>query len=426
MTKQLELFAQSTSKQKLPTNLTADRHSIHRWFNFIAGFSPEFVTKCLDEQLTAKRNGRLIDPFAGLSTALVQANIEGIVSVGFETHPFFYDVSLAKLFPPRRIEQINAIRRALESVKSYDDELANVWAAPASTFLSKLVPGPTLRILASALLQEARIDAQDRMLYRLILSRVLEYAAQAQTDGIYKAPTSRKNSIPYGEALAKVCDELREDIALTTNLPSLGKLHFMSSESMTPIRDESCSICITSPPYLNNFDFAEMTRMELYFWRYAASWREITERVRRRLIVNTTTAPTDIKRDQDRFASTLSPSFRAQLSSIVRALVEQRRIRAGKKDYCLLIYPYFAQMQSVFRELRRVLIRNSPFHLVVADAALYGVHIRTETLLADLMKENGFKIIMIDNLRSRGDRWVLAKRQGANSLGEYHIHAIRV
>ena len=30
-----------------PTNLTTHRHPVDRWFNFIAGFSPEFVSSCI-------------------------------------------------------------------------------------------------------------------------------------------------------------------------------------------------------------------------------------------------------------------------------------------------------------------------------------------------------------------------------------------
>ena len=177
--------------------------------------------------------------------------------------------------------------------------------------------------------------------------------AHAQTDGIYKAPATHKKSVPYYIALSKVCNEVREDVvAVGVGVHRDGVVHRMSAEGMAPVDDESCSLCITSPPYLNNFDFAEMTRMELYFWGYAGSWREITEKVRRRLIVNTTTAPTDLKRDQTRFSQTLTESFRAFLQPIVTALGEQQKSRPGRKDYFLLVYPYFSQMQSVFRELR--------------------------------------------------------------------------
>lgn len=78
----------------------------------------------------------------------------------------------------------------------------------------------------------------------------------------------------------------------------------------------------------------------------------------------------------------------------------------------------------MIKELRRVLRQGSSLHLVVADAALYGVHIETEKLLEILMRESGFNNIEITRLRNRGHRWVLAKRQGAKKpLGEFHIHA---
>jgi hypothetical protein len=183
---------------------------------------------------------------------------------------------------------------------------------------------------------------------------------------------------------------------------------------------------VTSPPYLNNFDFAEMTRMELYFWNYAGSWREITDRVRARLIINTTTAPTVARRRQDHWASQLPEEALVELTALKAELAKQRLTRPGKKEYDSLVFPYFAQIRATMAEVYRVLRADAPFHMVVSDAALYGVHIHTEQLLANLMSILGFDVKEIIRLRHRGGRWVLAKRQGATEgLGEFHIHAIK-
>ena len=424
--RQLTLWREELPREKLPTNLLTNHHPIHRWFNFIAGYSPEFVSQCIQEA-QLQPDETLIDPFSGLSTSLVQSNFEGIRSVGFEVHPFFYDISLAKLFPPTDRLKIDQIETMAESIVPYSGNLMDIWREPAVTFLSKLISDKELRLLASALSIENQIDITDRPMYRLILSRVLELTAHSQTDGIYKAPTTQKGSVSYRSALGKVCNEIRTDVELIGGyINRRATLHLMSSEYMLPLANESCSLCVTSPPYLNNFDYAEMSRMEFYYWRYASSWGEITERVRRKLIVNTTTAPTDLKRNQIRFSDTLSQDFRSSLQPLIDALKQQMQIKDGKKDYYLLVYPYFSQMQAVFNELRRVLKPASSFHLVVADAALYGVHIQTEQLLARLMQEIGFQIVDIVRLRTRGTRWVLDKRQGATQpLGEFHIHARR-
>src|SRR5207249_720358 len=84
-------------------------------------------------------------------------------------------------------------------------------------------------------------------------------------------------------------------------------LHEQSSEDMRIIPSDSVSIVVTSPPYLNNFDFAEMTRMYLYFWGMATTWGEITDKVRSKLVVNTTTALKGHKnRQQEYRANVLS------------------------------------------------------------------------------------------------------------------------
>ncbi|MFN6181112.1 MAG: DNA methyltransferase [Dolichospermum sp.] len=415
------------SNKNLSTNVFTNHYSIHRWYNFIAGFSPEFVQVCIKE---AKLNcdDVVIDPFSGLGTTLVEANFQNLFSIGFEAHPFFYDISQAKIFPQLDIQQVKYLENLLLSIQPYTGSFKDIWSENALIFLTKLVSEKNLALLASCIEMENQLSQENKSLFRLIVSKILESTSLAQTDGIYKAPTSLKKSILFEDAVYFVCKKIYEDIEnVQYNFTPKAKLNFASSENMTSVQNESCSICITSPPYLNNFDFAEMTRMELYFWRYAGSWREITERVRRNLIINTTTAPTDLKQNQELFSSALSESFRLKyLDSIIDNLINERKIRPGKKDYHLLIYPYFAQMQNVIRELNRILRAGSNFHMIVSDAALYGVYIPTHEILSQLMIDNGFKIINLENLRKRGERWLLKKRTGSNKLGEYHIYAKRI
>src|SRR5207253_1223884 len=137
----------------------------------------------------------------------------------------------------------------------------------------------------------------------LVLSKTLERSSHSATDGIYKAPTSKKRSFSPQEATAHVCNMIRTDLESIgdSHLAHRAQIFGKSSETMTEIGDASVSIVVTSPPYLNNFDYAEMTRMQLYFWDMASSWGEITEKVRSRLIVNTTTALKGHKQLQDAY-----------------------------------------------------------------------------------------------------------------------------
>jgi len=83
-------------------------------------------------------------------------------------------------------------------------------------------------------------------------------------------------------------------------------------------------------------------------------------------------------------------------------------------------------MQNVIQELHRTLRYGSHIHVIIADAALYGVYIPTQEIVSQLMKDNGFEIINVENMRKRGDRWLLKKRTGSSKLGEYHIYGKRI
>jgi DNA modification methylase len=195
---------------------------------------------------------------------------------------------------------------------------------------------------------------------------------------------------------------------------------------MVEVKTGSVDLIITSPPYLNNFDYAEMTRMHLYFLGMASSWSDISEKVRAKLIVNTTTALKGHKNNQDKYKNSLPNFIVDELIPIVNSLANAKNVKAGKKEYNLLVYPYFAQMQNVLRECGRVLKKGRHFHMMVADAALYGIHISTPQIISVLIKNLGFRQVECTQVRQRGHRWILEKREGSpNGLGEYHIFAVR-
>ncbi|HEY5871001.1 MAG TPA: DNA methylase [Candidatus Tectomicrobia bacterium] len=307
-------------------------------------------------------------------------------------------------------------------------ERAAQLSASAEAFLGKLFDARTLRQLLGArtVLQDTGLDSDN--LAFLMLSRIVNMRSASKTDGIYKAPTSAKKAALLLPAIRSVLEEVRRDVAATTYtvVPPTAQLYQRSAEDMSAVETRSVNVVVTSPPYLNNFDFAEMTRMHLYFWGICGSWREITAEVRAKLIVNTTIALTGHRNMPSHYRAMIADALLPELDTIVSVLAQERRIRAGKKEYDLLVYPYFAQMTRVLLETQRCLALGGFIHVVVADAAFYGVHMSTPQFLASAMADMGFKAVQCLKLRNRGHRWVLSKRDGSpTGLGEYHVIAQR-
>jgi hypothetical protein len=264
--------------ERLPTNTTTRQHPIHRWFNFIAGFSPEFVNECLDSVPRCDCPPVFLDPFSGCATGPLVSCQRGIRAIGYEPHPFFFRIARAKLPGPDAISQLDQIERVLGKGFGQPGPLSLLPKAPEA-FLRKLFPEDSLESLLGArqALYSAGLVTND--LAFLVLSRVFNLSSHSQTDGIYKAPTSRKEPTSPAAAFQETVRMIRSDLehARGCDYQALACLHQASSEEMGEVATGSVSLIVTSPPYLNNFDFAEMTRMYLYFWEMATSWGEITD-----------------------------------------------------------------------------------------------------------------------------------------------------
>jgi DNA modification methylase len=416
----------AVSDARLPTNTTTRFHRVHRWFNFIAGFSPEFV----DQHCTAadlKPQSILLDPFAGCGTSLVVAAERGLSAVGYDPHPIFSRICNAKLPNNKSATVVEKTHEIL--LRGFQNPIStNVLSESQKAFLEKLYPVDVLEALLGAREQLSKSALAGHDLAFLLLSRTVDKCSHSQTDGIYKAPTSKKRHASPALAATESANLLLEDlISLNgTDLQRRTQIFRQSSRSMPQVVNDSVSIIVTSPPYLNNFDYAEMTRMLLYFWGIAESWGDITDKVRGPLIVNTTTALRGHKELQGSYRANVPSTLHQELDELVLRLWERKREKSGKKDYDLLVYPYFSQMMDVLRESFRVLRKGAPIHIVVADAALYGVHISTPQILQSCMQEIGFRRVACDLMRQRGHRWTLTKREGSSlGLGEYHLHGVK-
>ena len=407
---------------RLPTNTTTKKHAVHRWFNFIAGFSPELVAACIELEASGSAKPTLLDPFAGCGTAPLQARMQGAHSIGYEPHPFFTLISEAKSNSHLYWGDFFRVKQTIERGLCKRVRADSALSKDASTFLLKMFSADNLASLCAAR-QELETEGLERHpLGFVMLSRILDHSCFAATDGIYKAPASKKGSISPIAAFEKVCNLMQEDNEHASKSAGSSVIIEKSAEDMSDVEDSTVDLVVTSPPYLNNFDFAEMTRMYLYFWRMAESWGEITSKVRSRLVVNTTTALKGHKEKQELYRRTLSDQVLREADEVVMQLTEMKARKAGKKEYDFLIYPYLTQMQSVLSEMRRCLKPGAPMHMMVSDAALYGVHVPSPQWLGVMMEELGYTSVNCEMVRPRGHRWALDKREGSKKgLGEYYL-----
>ena len=85
----LELFPEEVKRDQDYTSTFADNMSlpVHKWYRYTAGFSAVWVKELISRE---KANGRkkVIDPFAGSGTVLLESEFQNVESMGVEAHPY--------------------------------------------------------------------------------------------------------------------------------------------------------------------------------------------------------------------------------------------------------------------------------------------------------------------------------------------------
>src|SRR6266571_676764 len=73
---------------------------VHRWVPWIAGYSAAFVDDTIATYVPKRKAVRVLDPFCGVGTTLLQAVWRGHTAIGFEINPYPTLAARAKLNAP--------------------------------------------------------------------------------------------------------------------------------------------------------------------------------------------------------------------------------------------------------------------------------------------------------------------------------------
>ncbi len=396
---------------------------VHNWYKFTAGFSYKFVDGIIElENLKSEESPIIFDPFSGCGTTLVSCQKHGIKAVGNESQLFMLDVINAKLnwnlSEVELIEKLNNLKGHVFSNKEGVEQ-------DFHTLLETLYTKTTLTTLYTIRNFIRRFEKEDiRLFFKLALSQTLHKVSIHPI----AVPYISRNKILKNEKLPW---DVFEDIfrGMISDLIDLrGKkrtsrvYNHDSRKKNQHIKYRSCDLCITSPPYLNNLDYGEVSKVHTHFFEITDDWGDITNKVRRKLVTGSTT---HYKEAEFNTKDYMSSEFVIKNKEIVNRLMKLaskiKKIsqeRAGKKSFNILMLYYFKDMYEVLNEIRRVLKNGSKAYLILGDSAPYGVYVETTKLLGEIALNCGFSSYEIEEIRSRGTKWKSLKYRHSIRLSE--------
>ena len=385
-------------KEKHGTFQTNKFQKIHSWYPYLAGFSSELVEEKINEfKLTTKH--KIFDPFAGVGTTLLVAKEHNIESAGMEINPFVVFVANTKLFQNYSKKEIETDAQILkERILSF---------IPPNLKLNK-VPDLLTRafspnIFHKLIFLKNEIDLINnkkvKNLFLLTLVSILKEVSNCSNFSPYLEFKNEKlvDIDVFSIYMNKLSIISNDIISFKNTTKSI--VHEGSAKDLSKI-NEKFDFILTSPPYLNNWDYSWITKIELYFLDYAKSDKELTNLLRNKLMKSSTY----VLQNVDKIGKLEIPDSKTKnkiLEIILKIENERKLKKSNSKKYDLAVREYFNDTYIIFKELSKILNKKAHCLWVIGDSALYGVHVPTDVICAEIAELTGFKLIDIEILRKR-------------------------
>ena len=380
---------------------------IHRWFRYSAGFSAIWAHDLIAAQ-RAEGRIRVFDPFAGSATTLLEAEMVGVGAIGAESHPFVSRVARAKLLWRESPDAF--LKHALGILKA--GEGASPRRANPAPLLQKCFPPETLAQLESLKLawkETANGSPLSELSWLALVSILRSCSPVGTAQWQYVLPKKSKSKVvgPY-----QAFEEKARIMAHDMQVRQHGQKGPEARLYQTDVRERRglpkawADLVVTSPPYANNYDYADATRLEMTFMGDIGGWGDLQGAVRAYLVRSCTqhvAAAADTT--EAMLADPLLDPIRNSLEGVCASLAAERGKHGGKKPYNTLVAAYFLDMAKVWETVRHVTLDDALVCFVVGDSAPYGVHVPVERWLGELAIAAGFRSWHFEKTRERNVKW---------------------
>ncbi len=376
---------------------------IHRWVPWIAGYSKHFVEDALVRYTSGP--SVVLDPFAGVGTTLVEADLAGHEAVGFEINPYAAFAAQAKL-KAHRFDP-DYLRSTVSRFMTFMEEGERGGTKPQTNppaafrtrapFYSPKVEQKVLTALDFIAGEEAQIADFYRLAFAATMVSYSNYSYEPSLGR--KAAVGRPDVEDYevAEAMGDKVLQMVEDAiwyreARDARDREDGRIFEQSFfEGHLNLEVGSADLLITSPPYLNNYHYNRNTRPHLYWLGFCASPHDMKH-------LEELNFGTYWQNARDREHVALDPSIEDE--DIRQALADVRSRNPDKGIYggsgwANYAARYFNDCARFADGAAWCLRPGATALVVIGNSILQGVSIPTDEFLARIAESRGFDVVDI-------------------------------
>lgn len=399
------------SQSKKPAAQAILNGEIHNWYRLRLGYSDHLVANLLDE-FSLSSGDRVLDPFCGSGTTLVECMKKGIDSVGIDANPSSCFAATVKTNWSLKAGILLTLLEEIEySVGRYRRRQSRLKSDPTYMYLDSsgmlargwISPLPLAECLAiKQCISDLRTSAHyKKTLLLALLAEVVDGASNVKFGPeLYCGPPRQEPDVLDG--FVDRVEAMAFDLRIVRKLKTEAKATVLHGDArkcatLLPQSSKRFAAIICSPPYPAEHDYTRNARLELSFLE-AVTNLEMLRDIKRLMIRSHTKGI--YKMDKDAVLVREHPAIQKLVTELDR--VTATKTYGFARLYSRVLQEYFGGMKRHLVSAKRRLQRNAKCAYIVGDQGSYlGVHIPTAEILASIAEGLNFKVTEIRKWRTR-------------------------
>lgn len=244
-------------------------HKIHTIHPYFAKYHPQLPRRIIE--YFTKEGDVVLDPFCGCGTTLVESALAGRESIGVDANPIGCMISEVKTIFLKS-SQKKIIEKFLSKIQSEILECYNgknityqipdfhnkeYWFTKEAQMELDIIKGNIQKIK----------NLKIKKIAMLSFSRIILFASNQETESRYKRVLKNRSRF---DVYNKFVDVFNKNIEFATDFTkeaksTLVKIYNKDSRNLSFLKDKSVNLIVTSPPYLNSWDYGLYHRFR-FFW----------------------------------------------------------------------------------------------------------------------------------------------------------------
>lgn len=401
-------------RELAPFGAGADRatHLVHPYPAKLLLNIPYFLLRCAK---LAPDGARVLDPFCGSGTVILESRLRGFIADGADANPLARLITRAKtigLPPDRLLEQLSQIvLLAASCLPDYPDVVnRDYWFSPAVSL--------ALGRLRAAILQAT--EGHDQDFFFMCLSSCVRRVSFADPRLSVPVKINPDRAAKYGakgedviKRLTRLSDVDVSKVFWSISLQNIARTRRLVELQATAIEaptidddarsltapDETYDLVMTSPPYVGAQKYVRASSLSL-------GWLGLTPQTALRPLERKS-----IGREHLDFNERARPyaSGMPDADAVLEQIGQRNLVRAS------IAGAYLSEMKAAIGELARVTKTGGHLVLIVGANQVAGLHFDTPRYLQTLAEAQGFRLVthLLDDIRSRG---LMVKRNATASM----------